>query len=239
MIQRHRVLLFLGLFAASLTAIGAVQAGTIDVPNGSFESPTLTNAAPFTTTAAECLPWVAQWAAEYKAAPYSAMFGEGAVAPSDGVNVGYLNPGSADWRCYLYQTLGTTYQAGLSYRLLVAASMYQNPANPGQLLSIQLGYWSGDPDGQAGPTILAERQIAGSELLAGTMLDFFTDTGAISGDAVGKPIVVYLGRAIGSTTGPQWDVDNVRLSAVPEPGTFALLASGLIGLLVCAWRKHK
>jgi hypothetical protein len=238
MIHRHCVL-FVTSTAVLWMAVGAVQAGVIPIENGSFESPTLTDAAPYTTTAAECLPWVACWAAEYKAAPYSALFGEGYVTPSQGVNVGYLNPGSSDWRPYLYQTLGTTYQAGLDYQLTVAASIYQNPINAGQFLSIQLGYWSGDPDGQAGPIIVAERQISGSELAAGTMLDFTATAYAVSGDAVGKPIVVYLGRAIGSTTGPQWDVDNVRLSSVPEPGTLALLASALIGLLVCVWRNRK
>jgi hypothetical protein len=28
-------------------------------------------------------------------------------------------------------------------------------------------------------------------------------------------------------------------AAVPEPGTLALLAAGLLGLLVCGWRKRK
>jgi hypothetical protein len=238
MINRVCVLLFFGLTAASLAAGGA-QAASIAVGNASFESPALSDAAPYTTTAAELLPWVACWAAEYKAAPYYAMFGEGGVTPSDGVNVGYLNASSAEWRPYVYQTLDTTYQAGLSYTLTVAASMYQNPANAGQYLSIQLGYWAGDPDGQAGPTILAERQIGGSELTTWTMHDFSASTGAVSGDAVGKPIVVYLGRALGSVTGPQWSVDNVRMSSVPEPGTIVLLASGLIGLLVHAWRRRK
>ena len=28
-------------------------------------------------------------------------------------------------------------------------------------------------------------------------------------------------------------------AATPEPGTLALLAAGLVGLLACAWRKRK
>jgi hypothetical protein len=34
-------------------------------------------------------------------------------------------------------------------------------------------------------------------------------------------------------------VDNVSVSAVPEPGTLALAVAGVLGLLAYAWRKRK
>lgn len=38
-----------------------------------------------------------------------------------------------------------------------------------------------------------------------------------------------------TTTNPE----TITISAVPEPGTIALLAGGLFGLLAYAWRKRK
>jgi hypothetical protein len=39
--------------------------------------------------------------------------------------------------------------------------------------------------------------------------------------------------------GPQWTAVDARISVVPEPGTMALLCTGVIGLLAFAWRKRK
>lgn len=232
--SRRHLVMSLGTITALAMMAGGVQAGVVDVPNASFETPALDLPTPYTTTAAELLPWVGNWAAIYNAEKYAGAFGEGGVTPSDGVNVGYLNPTSGN-RPYLYQTLASTYAAGQDYTLTVAAAMYQNPGHAGQLLSIQLGYWAGAEDGTAGPTIVAERQIASSELTTGTMADFSARTGVLPAEAIGKPIVVYIGRAAVSELGPQWDVDNVRLGSVPEPMTLALLALGLLGLRT---RRH-
>jgi hypothetical protein len=144
-------------------------------------------------------------------------------------------------RPYLFQTLTNTYEAGSNYTLTVGAALYQGGAvaiDPAQLLSFQLGYWAGAPDGDAGPTIVAERQLALSDLLEGTLQDFTINTGAVSSDAVGKNIVVYFARAAGAPSGRQYSIDNVRLE-VPEPGAVILLATGLLGLAACAWRKRK
>ena len=40
--------------------------------------------------------------------------------------------------------------------------------------------------------------------------------------------------------GPDWFIDDVTYTGVvPEPGAFALLATGMLGLLAYAWKKRK
>ena len=50
----------------------------------------------------------------------------------------------------------------------------------------------------------------------------------------------YVGVGASSTSGnPSGGFDNLRITMIPEPGTLALLATGLLGLLCYAWRKRK
>ena len=51
--------------------------------------------------------------------------------------------------------------------------------------------------------------------------------------------VNYIGFGGAFKTGAVSTIDNVSVSAIPEPSTLALLATGLIGLLAYAWRKRK
>jgi hypothetical protein len=53
-----------------------------------------------------------------------------------------------------------------------------------------------------------------------------------------NPTVAYVGFGC-SAYHNDMVVDNFTLSEVPEPGTMALLATGLIGLLAYAWRKRR
>jgi hypothetical protein len=144
-------------------------------------------------------------------------------------------------RPYFYQTLTNTYQAGMGYELTMGACFHEEASTGGELLSLQLGYWSGTPDGIAGPTIVAERQITASELVSNTLIDFTAqvNVGALPGDAIGQPIVVYIARATGGAVGARWSIDNVRLAEVPEPGTVVILISGLFGVVALAWSKRK
>jgi hypothetical protein len=243
MITHSRVLLILGFLAVSFAAVG-VQAGVIAIPDASFETPDLSaSPLPYTSdpTGADMLPWNGAAAAIYNVAAYAIPYGEGNVTNPLGAQCGYLG-NQVPQRPYLYQTLTDTFKAGSEYTLTVGAALYQGGAvaiDPNQSMCIQLGYWTGTPDGSVGPTIVAEKQIALGELLEGTLQDFQVSTGAISGDAVGQPIVVYMARTAGAPIGRQYSLDDVRLVEVPEPGTIALLSCGLIGLAAFAWRKRK
>ncbi len=83
-----------------------------------------------------------------------------------------------------------------------------------------------------------------------TLLQGLTHTiGPNAGDSVSysQTVSVTAGNRVffridnGANAG--WDITKaditVTLTPIPEPGTLALLASGLIGLIAYAWRKHK
>lgn len=53
----------------------------------------------------------------------------------------------------------------------------------------------------------------------------------------GNPSISYV--AIGNVGGVATSFDNLTLSSTPEPGTFVLVTTGILGLLVYAWRKRR
>lgn len=162
-----------------------------------------------------------------------------------GDQVAYLYCGDADAgnRPYWYQDLSTTFVAGNKYTLnlqaLVTSAGANSYATVGQTLEMTLGYWGENAIAGDGPTIIAQRLIGSTEI-SNSWADYSLTTGAVSGDAVGKPIVVYISQGNNPyVTGMPYYFDNVSLTTIPEPGTLVLLASGLVGLLAYAWRKRK
>jgi hypothetical protein len=70
----------------------------------------------------------------------------------------------------------------------------------------------------------------------------FTATSADVGKTYAAEFLASYGAWTGHTNGTgdcYFGIDSVRLSAVPEPTTSALLATGLLGLMAYAWRKRK
>ena len=203
------------------------------MPNGGFESDTAASSSPYYVA-----PPITDWSAinvdVIAPAPYAATYGEGLITPSDGVNVGYIYCAQPARYPYFTQTLASTYTAGDTYTLTVAAALYK-AGTGNNALEIMLGTSPANP--------IAELTIANSDLAVGSFADFTVSTGPITGAAAGAPIVVWLGEAVAGTAGPSYYVNNVRLAdstpSVPEPCALALLASGLLGLAAYAWRKRK
>ena len=143
----------------------------------------------------------------------------------------------------LSQTLSSTFQAGQSYQLTVALGGGSGEFGPMAIgCPIDLGLYYLDASGN-------QNIVGTTEVLNGTTLpqgyvtsltDFSLTIPAVgaSDPSVGQNIGVALFEPYTAPgDGSFWDVDNVRLmaTAVPEPGSFALLAGGL-SLLVLGIR---
>lgn len=138
------------------------------------------------------------------------------------------------------QVTQLTYQAGEKYLLEVGVALAGSPPPSDSLLTISLFAVDGSAPG--GEILLASRLIqndgsarskndAGSGLNQAGFIDFTATTDTIAGAAIGKPIGIRLlthtAPKAPSISG-QWDLDNVRVSQVPEPVGIALL--GVAGL---------
>ncbi len=129
------------------------------------------------------------------------------------------------------QTLTAPFEAGQAYTLTmgVGHSYGQPPADTAKLV---LGLFYLDTANQrhfvASTDVLND---AATGLSANLLQDFTATSAALLADdpAVGQPIHVWFG-AVGPAGG-FFDVDNVRLTAVPEPATCGLLLFGVAAML--------
>lgn len=163
---------------------------------------------------------------------------------SDGVNEAYITNAHGNNVAYMFasntlepavgfrQLLDATYEEGKSYHLAVAVgkSYYLPPTGAGDpSMAIRLLFQDWDDSWQ----VFAETVIHVSEVEAtGTMLtDFFIDTDVLVNEqtAVTRRIGIEI-VPIDGISGV-WTFDNVRLTAVPEPATAAMLLMGGAALL--------
>ncbi len=205
------------LLALGLLGAGAAQAGSISVVNASFEEPALGDSG-FTTAVP---PGWLVFSTSSSIGVFNPTTGQ-LSTPSDGVQVGYINPLSSGGG--IQQVLGGTL-AGGSHYLLQADFAYRKDCCGTPAFALEL---------LAGDTVLATfvgtNSAFDSVSFKTAALDFDAPTGsALVGQALGIRI---RGEGVG---GGQFDFDNVRLtesvSAVPLPLPVALLGSALAGLV--------
>jgi hypothetical protein len=233
------------LLVLSLPAAPALS-DSVPIPNGSFEDPALPYAPPFAS------PSISDWQkapvpAWYTAAGYTAE--QWADSSGTFVNVTYAPIDNLDGNQLAFmfsvpgyslsQDLAATFQTGNSYHLIVGIE----------------GGGAGMPLGCPMETMLYYRDGSGNQVTVGTevvtntnptttlshLTDYTLDIPAVAASDpwAGKNIGVELLQT--GNSGGYWDIDNVRLTttAVPEPGSLALLTVGLGMLAVRRWRASK
>lgn len=231
---RRSATVALALLAIGFGA-GPVQAASIPVPNGSFESPTPTPPFPVTTDVDfwqdEPQPiWFDPdgfgftWDQTTGAFPNPPEGNPGRITNMDGAQGGYILALDGTG---MSQELEATYEVGLSYTLTVGmASSSSQPLADGNTFELSLYYL----DALDALVTVASTPITYNITEFPTLtefVDFSVNLGEVQGgDAwAGENIGIRLRSTSG--TGAAWDLDNVRLQAIPEPGTWALLALGL------------
>lgn len=223
---------------------GVLQAQGIAIPNGSFESPKPPQgfpAWPFLDSWVKGpqpdgipLPPDITWAQLSGVFPNTASGLPNHIDNMDGDQAAYLFsiPGVT-----LSQELASGYEAGKAYSLSLDI-LGAGGISAGSSFEFSLFY----NDGAGSPVTLASAPVVYSAELFPTVTHLNTYTlnfaGLQQGDAaVGKAIGIRIGSTFGLGDG-YWDVDNVRLTVVPEPTTVGLLSMAALGFAAVARRRR-
>jgi hypothetical protein len=261
MCRKSSLCVVLALLAVGALWVGSASAGAIPIPNYSFEDDVLADG---TTGDAIWGTWYSPEAVATNADPIghpSTYRWFGRWNPMDGQFPGTTGtpgvPTGGEGQQFLVLTgedalptneiisapLGTLLTAG-TYTLTAAIGC-QIPS-PAQNYELVLGtIESGD---------LVRTGFGAATVPSGALLGTFADAStsvAIGSAHLGEQLYIKLvgtNAAVGgalAVSGPaEVCFDNIRLDGAPlgvtpEPGTLAILVSGLIGLLCYAWRKRK
>jgi hypothetical protein len=241
MIARSRGLSLFGYVAVFLTATAIARAEVITVPNFSFEEPSLIGTGYEGQGYSGNIP---SWENAY------GVFGElfnvfpshDPIVGGEGNQAGWLagfngSFTSAD-ASQMWTNTTSTFEAGKSYQLNVGVSRISYaPGVSGASLDLWLYYLT--PEGTFGG-VIGSTTATYDTTSTSTLTDFTVDVPALASDhpAVGGKICTAFLAMNNPGDTMCWVVDNVRITAVPEPSTIFLLSIGLIGLGCYAWRKQ-
>lgn len=229
--------------ALSLLA-SPLLAGVVEVPNASFEYPYVDMVSPFATS--EIDDWqkapVPTW---WTDAGYSTqqwldsvgVFVDVPNAPLDNIEGRQAAFMFATPDVELFQDLAATFEVGQSYQLTVGIVGGGYGMQLGVPMEIRLYYRDEDGDRlTVGATEVLNTNDTG-------VLSHFTDhvlnipTVAGGDPWAGQSIGVQLISTVSfASAGGYWDIDNVRLSSVPEPASWLLLTIGLSLFGAYRWR---
>ncbi len=236
------------LLAAFVATAATLHGQSITVPNFSFESATAPNSYPFVNTSIS--GWTKAAEPAYYAPAIGTPFGipwEGTAgvfldvnpyANHDGSQAGYLL-GFPQVELYQdYDTsaghdLNATFEVGKGYQLTLG--LFGKNLAPGSTLQLGLYYKDSGSRVIVGSTsvVYSSSTFVNSGTL--NLIDYTVNIPTVqAGDAwAGHTIGIQLlsTTPIEMATGGNWDFDNARLAAVPEPATVGLLSLGFAGLI--------
>lgn len=236
----------LGIVSAGIVALafagGNVSANIIPVPNGSFESPALPVVPPYAS------PVISTW---QKAAAPAWWLGSGYTAEQWDQSVGvFVNVGgvaNADQNqlafmfatpgVELYQDLPDVFRVGYSYHLSIGAVGGGYGMKLGIPMEIRLYYRDPNIDP------IDERVTVGALVITNTnpgpvldkLTDYQLDIPVVSANDpwAGRNIGIQIIQTVSfADAGGYWDLDNVRLVALPEPGAVGVMLLGAAGLVL-------
>ena len=223
--------------AVVLTSRPATSA-TITVPNASFESP----ATSFVNTNIDNWTKPAQpawWSSSYGYdwSQLTGIFGNTASGSSDHIN--NMDGNQAAWlfavpQNALFQDLSAKFAVGQSYNLTVG--IIGHGGNMLDCVTMQIGPYYRDGSNNivpVGATTVTCGSVADNGMNHLQDFSFVLPSVLVTDAWAGANIgVQLLSTADFGNMGGYWDVDNVRLTSVPEPASMTLLALGVGAFLL-------
>jgi hypothetical protein len=246
------------LLSATALAVKPLPAANIAVPNASFESQPAPNTFPFVNVFVDSwqkinepayygpaigtpfgIPWIGTAGVFLDVNPYANHLGS-----QCGYILGFPQVTLfQDYNSSPTHDFNASFQVGMSYNLTLGV-FGKDTLAPGSTLALSL-YYLDDLNQRLtiGSTIITYSQASFPTNQPLQLVDYSVFVPTVqAGDAwAGKHIGIELESTtpLQLATGGNWDFDNVRLIAVPEPSTIALLILAAGGLFVAQRRARR